>query len=44
MKPRYTKPKVIKEYKENGIKVTQYEMPKPKPTYRPRVYRKPGAR
>jgi len=41
MKPRYSKPKVVREYKENDIKITQYEMPKPKPVTRPRVYRKP---
>tara|TARA_B100000676_G_C17412258_1_gene500336 strand:- start:73 stop:210 length:138 start_codon:yes stop_codon:yes gene_type:complete len=44
MKPVYSKPKVIKEYKENGIKVTQYEMRKLKPVPMSRVYRKPGAR
>ena len=41
MKPRYSKPKVVREYKEKGIKITQYEMPKPKPVTMPRIYRKP---
>ncbi len=41
MKPRYAKQVVEKEYKEDKIKVTRYEMKKPKPTTRPRVYRKP---
>jgi hypothetical protein len=41
MKPIYSKPPVVKEYKENGVKVTRYEMRKPKATPMPRVYRKP---
>ena len=44
MKPVYSKPKVVKEYKEHGVKVTQYEMRKLKPTPMPRIYRKPGSR
>ena len=41
MKPVYSKPKVIKEYKEDGIKVTRYEMRTMKPIQHARVYRKP---
>lgn len=41
MKPKYTKAKVIKEYEQDGVKVTRYEMKEPKPVTRPRVYRKP---
>ena len=44
MKPIYSKPKVVKEYKEDGVKVTQYEMRKPKPVPMPRKWRKPGSR
>ena len=33
---------IIKEYIENDIKVTRYEMVKPKPVPMKRVYRKPG--
>ncbi len=41
MKPQYAKQVVEKEYKEDKIKVTRYEMKEPRPTPRPRVYRKP---
>ena len=33
---------IIKEYIENNIKVTRYEMVEPKPVPMKRVYRKPG--
>lgn len=41
MKPIYSKPKVEKEYKENKVKVTRYEMRTMKPIPHARVYRKP---
>ena len=44
MKPKYTKSKIVKEYKEKGVKVTRYEMKEPKPVPMPRIYRKPGSR
>lgn len=34
--------KIEKEYKENGVKITRYEMVQPKPQPMKRVYRKPG--
>jgi len=36
--------KIEKEYKENKIKITRYEMIKPKPVPMKRVYRKPGSK
>ncbi len=36
--------KIEKEYKENEIKITRYEMVKPKPVPMKRVYRKPGSK
>ena len=35
---------VVKEYKEDGVKVTQYDMRKLKPVPMPRKWRKPGSR
>ena len=33
---------IIKEYIENEVKITRYEMVEPKPVPMKRVYRKPG--
>lgn len=41
MKPQYAKQVIEKEYTENKVKVTRYEMKEWKPATRPRVYRKP---